>query len=135
MQKLVKFLATFLTMSFCVPAYCAAHNDDQFAPIDFKPSAKKTITEVCASHILVKTEEEAIKIKEKIQSGETTFEEMAKKHSLCPSRQVGGELGCFGRGQMVPEFEKAAFALPVGQISDPVQTQFGYHLIKVTEKN
>lgn len=89
--------------------------------------------EIKASHILVETEEEAISIREEILSG-TDFEELAAEHSLCPSGANGGDLGFFGRGQMVGEFEKAAFDLKVGEISDPVRTNFGWHLILVTDK-
>lgn len=89
--------------------------------------------EIKASHILVETEEEAISLKEEILSG-TPFEDVAAEHSLCPSGANGGDLGFFGRGQMVSEFEKAAFALNVGELSDPVRTNFGWHLILVTEK-
>lgn len=88
---------------------------------------------VKASHILVDSEKEALTIKRDIESGKISFEQAAKKYSKCPSGQSGGDLGYFGRGQMVKEFENAAFALPVGKISAPVQTQFGYHLIKVTD--
>lgn len=91
------------------------------------------INEVRASHILVETEEEAIKLKEEILSG-TPFEDLAAEHSLCPSGARGGDLGFFGRGQMVQEFETAAFDLNVGEISDPVRTNFGWHLIIVTDK-
>lgn len=90
-------------------------------------------TEVKASHILVETEEEAIKLREEILSG-TSFEDVAAEHSLCPSGARGGDLGFFGRGQMVKEFETAAFDLNVGEISDPVRTNFGWHLIVVTDK-
>lgn len=89
-------------------------------------------TQVRASHILVKSEAEALKIKSEIESGKITFEEAAKKYSLCPSGQNGGDLGYFGRKVMVKEFEDASFSLPVGKISAPVKTQFGYHLVKVT---
>lgn len=91
------------------------------------------VTEVKASHILVETEEEAISLKEEILSG-TPFEDVAAEHSSCPSGARGGDLGFFGRGQMVSEFENAAFDLKVGQISDPVRTNFGWHLILVTDK-
>lgn len=89
---------------------------------------------VRAKHILVKTLEEAKEIKEKINSG-LSFEDAAKQFSSCPSSAQGGDLGVFTRGRMVPEFENAAFELSVGEISQPVETQFGYHLIKVEEKN
>lgn len=90
-------------------------------------------TEVKASHILVETEAEAISLKEEILSGKM-FEDVAAEHSLCPSGANGGDLGFFGRGQMVGEFEEAAFDLNVGELSDPVRTNFGWHLILVTEK-
>lgn len=90
-------------------------------------------TEVKASHILVETEAEAIGIKEEILSGKA-FEDLAAEHSLCPSGARGGDLGFFGRGQMVKEFENAAFDLKVGEISEPVRTNFGWHLIVVTDK-
>lgn len=90
--------------------------------------------EVKASHILVETEEEAISLKEEILSGKP-FEDVAAEHSLCPSGANGGDLGFFGRGQMVREFEQAAFDLNVGELSAPVRTNFGWHLILVTDKN
>jgi peptidyl-prolyl cis-trans isomerase C len=91
-------------------------------------------TEVRASHILVKTENEANELLNKINSGES-FEDIAKDVSLCPSGAAGGDLGYFGKGMMVKEFEDAAFALEKGQVSKPIQTQFGWHLIKLTDKN
>ena len=89
---------------------------------------------VNASHILVETEEEAAKIAADIKAGTLTFEEAAAKYSSCPSKDAGGNLGEFGRGQMVPEFEEAAFALEVGVVSDPVKTQFGFHIIRTNAK-
>lgn len=91
------------------------------------------MSEVKASHILVDTEAEAIALKEEILSGKP-FEDVAAEHSKCPSGARGGDLGFFGRGQMVKEFENAAFDLKVGEISDPVRTNFGWHLIVVTDK-
>lgn len=90
---------------------------------------------VSAKHILVDNEELCLEIKNKIENGEMSFEEAAKQYSTCPSKEQGGNLGVFGRGMMVPEFEEAAFTLDLEKVSEPVQTQFGYHLIKVEAKN
>lgn len=84
---------------------------------------------VTARHILVETEEAAKELIEKLDSG-ASFEGLAAQFSKCPSGQQGGLLGTFGKGQMVPEFETATFALQVGEISPPVQTQFGFHIIE-----
>ena len=89
---------------------------------------------VNASHILVDSEEKAKELLEEINSGKITFEEAAKANSTCPSSQNGGNLGQFGKGQMVPEFDTAVFSMEVGEISGPVKTQFGYHLIKLNSK-
>ncbi len=89
---------------------------------------------VTAKHILVASEEEAKKVQDEIASGSVTFEEAASKYSTCPSKEQGGNLGAFSRGMMVPEFEEAAFNLDLGVVSEPVKTQFGYHLIKVEDK-
>ena len=82
-----------------------------------------------ARHILVDQEFQAQDIVKKLAEGKT-FEEMASKFSKCPSGKRGGDLGEFGRGRMVPSFEEAAFALKPGEVSAPVRTQFGYHLIQ-----
>ncbi|HHT06637.1 MAG TPA: foldase [Hydrogenispora sp.] len=90
--------------------------------------------QVKARHILVATEKEAQEIKDKLAKGED-FAALAKEYSTDDStKNNGGQLGFFNRGDMVPEFEKAAFALAVGEISAPVKTEYGYHLIKVEEK-
>lgn len=94
----------------------------------------KSAETVSAKHILVDTLEQMEEIKAEIANG-ITFEEAAQKYSKCPSAGQGGSLGSFTRGRMVPEFEKAAFELKVGEISEPVKTQFGYHLIQVDERN
>lgn len=86
------------------------------------------VNKVKAKHILVEKEYEAQDILKKITEGKT-FEELAKTFSKCPSGQRGGDLGEFGRGRMVPDFETAAFALEINEVSKPVQTRFGYHLI------
>ena len=91
---------------------------------------------VNADHILVDSEEKALELLAKIESGEVSFGDVAKEHSSCPSGQRGGNLGEFGRGQMVPEFDKAVFELEVGEVTKtPVKTQFGYHLIKLNSKS
>ncbi len=87
-----------------------------------------------ASHILVSDEALAKEILGKIQSGEITFEDAAKEYSSCPSSAEGGCLGDFGRGQMVPEFDEACFTMEIGELRGPVQTQFGYHLIKLNAR-
>ena len=87
-----------------------------------------------ASHILVKTEDQANDLKQQIADG-ASFADLAKEHSQCPSGQSGGSLGEFGQGQMVPEFDAVIFSdLPIGQVSEPVKTQFGYHLIEVEKR-
>jgi peptidyl-prolyl cis-trans isomerase C len=79
-------------------------------------------------HILVEHEHEAQDLQRKLAQGEK-FEDLASKFSRCPSGKQGGDLGEFGRGRMVEAFEDAAFGLPAGNVSEPVRTRFGYHLI------
>ncbi|WP_171230099.1 peptidylprolyl isomerase [Ruegeria sp. HKCCA4008] len=86
-----------------------------------------------ASHILVESEEEAKALKAQLDDG-ADFAELARENSTGPSGPNGGALGWFGKGQMVPEFEAAVIALEKGQVSDPVQTQFGWHLVKLNDK-
>lgn len=89
--------------------------------------------EVNASHILVETKETADEVKEKLNGG-ADFAELAKEYSTDTSNsENGGSLGFFGKGEMVPEFENTAFALKVDEISEPVQTEYGYHIIKVED--
>lgn len=98
------------------------------------------VSQVQALHILVPTEAQAIKIREEIMQGSTphvifaNFMDAARKYSTCPSGKSGGILGWFGRGDMVKPFEEAAFNLPNGEVSQPVKTQFGWHLIYVISK-
>ncbi len=106
-----------------VAAFYAAHKDEYVAP-----------EQVLCQHILVKGTDDAAldKIKDiraRIVDGKADFAEEAKKHSDCPSGQQGGSLGWFGRGMMVPEFDKAAFEMKKGEVSGIVTTQFGYHII------
>ena len=88
-------------------------------------------TQARASHILVKTEDQANQILKRLNDGEE-FDKVARRFSSCPSGKQGGDLGWFGKGMMVPEFEKIAFEEQVGKVVGPVKTQFGYHVIKVT---
>lgn len=96
--------------------------------------------QVQALHILVPTEAQAVEIRKEIMTGKTqqeifnNFMEAAKKYSKCPSGKSGGILGWFGRGDMVPQFEMAAFNLPNGEVSEPVKTPYGWHLIYVISK-
>jgi peptidyl-prolyl cis-trans isomerase C len=92
------------------------------------------MTTAAARHILVDTEDQCVDLKSQIADG-VDFAEVAREHSQCPSGQRGGELGTFGRGQMVKEFEDVVFSADVGVVQGPVKTQFGYHLIEVTERD
>lgn len=90
---------------------------------------------VSAKHILVDNEDLAKEIESKLKKKEISFEDAAVEYSTCPSNMNGGDLGTFARGQMVPEFEEAAFALPVGKVSSPIKTDFGYHIVVVNDHN
>jgi peptidyl-prolyl cis-trans isomerase C len=87
-----------------------------------------------ARHILVDTEEQCLTLKQKIEAGEE-FTAIAKEHSSCPSKMQGGALGSFGRGQMVQEFDEVVFSAELNTVQGPVKTQFGYHLVEVTERS
>lgn len=102
-----------------------------FADSFFNPDY---VHEVRASHILVQTRAEAVKLRKQIINDEITFEDAAIQYSLCPSGQRGGDLGYFNRKQMVQQFADTAFDQKIGQISGPVGTKFGWHLIKTTAK-
>ena len=86
-----------------------------------------------ARHILVDTEEACQKLKDEIETG-AGFAEIAAEHSNCPSGKQGGDLGQFSPGQMVPEFDRVVFNEEVGKVHGPVKTQFGYHLLEITER-
>jgi peptidyl-prolyl cis-trans isomerase C len=86
-----------------------------------------------ARHILVDTEEQCAELKTQIAGG-ADFADVAKEHSSCPSSANGGDLGSFGPGQMVPEFDQVVFSAPVNEVQGPVKTQFGYHLLEVTSR-
>ena len=86
-----------------------------------------------ARHILVATETECEALKSQIEGG-IDFGELAQKHSQCPSGRSGGDLGEFGPGMMVKEFDEVVFSAPVNEVQGPVKTQFGYHLLEVTSR-
>jgi peptidyl-prolyl cis-trans isomerase C len=86
-----------------------------------------------ARHILVDSLEKCNSLLTEIQGG-ADFAEIAKQHSSCPSGRSGGDLGQFGPGQMVPEFDQVVFSADVGTVQGPVQTQFGFHLLEVTQR-
>ena len=88
---------------------------------------------VRASHILVQTEDEAKNLLADINAGKLAFEDAAAMHSLCPSGARGGDLGFFTKGQMVTPFEDAEQKIKKGEVSNPIQTQFGWHLIELTD--
>lgn len=134
-----RFIETAFVSKVAVP------EADIRAFYDKNPDKFKRDEAVKASHILLgvdskasvdektKAREKAEKLRKELAGG-ADFATLAKGNSTCPSSQQGGDLGFFGKGQMVPSFEKAAFALKPGEISDVVETQFGYHIIKLTEK-
>lgn len=112
----------------------AAMDDIKVTDEELKKYYNEYKPKVRASHILVDDEKTAKEIKAKLEKGED-FAKLAKQYSKdTGSAQNGGDLGWFGPGKMVEEFEKAAYTLNVGEISNPVKTQFGYHIIKVTDK-
>ncbi|QPA31564.1 peptidylprolyl isomerase [Thermaerobacillus caldiproteolyticus] len=112
----------------------AAMEDIKVTEKELKKYYDEYKPKIRASHILVKDEKTAKEIKEKLDKGED-FAKLAKEYSQDPgSAQKGGDLGWFGPGKMVKEFEDAAYSLKVGEISQPVKTEFGYHIIKVTDK-
>ena len=86
-----------------------------------------------ARHILVATEAECLQLKAEIEAG-ADFADVAKKHSSCPSRMRGGDLGAFAPGQMVKEFDEVVFSGEINKVLGPVRTQFGHHLIEITRR-
>jgi peptidyl-prolyl cis-trans isomerase C len=92
------------------------------------------MVQAAARHILVDSEEKCQALKTEIENG-ANFAEIAKKNSSCPSGQSGGDLGTFGPGQMVKEFDEVVFSAELNKVQGPVQTQFGYHLLEVTSRD
>jgi len=92
------------------------------------------MTRASARHILVPTEAQCLELKKKLDAG-AEFASLAKQHSTCPSGRKGGDLGTFGPGQMVKEFDTVVFNEPVGVVHGPVKTQFGYHLLEITSRS
>lgn len=92
------------------------------------------MAQASARHLLVDTEEKCLELKTQIEAG-ADFADVAKEHSSCPSKAQGGDLGSFGPGQMVPEFDKVVFSADLNTVQGPVKTQFGYHLLEVTARD
>lgn len=92
------------------------------------------MAQATARHILVETEDKCNELKQQIADG-ADFAAVAAEHSSCPSGRNGGDLGSFGRGQMVPEFDQVVFNDEVGVVHGPVKTQFGYHLLEVQSRS
>jgi peptidyl-prolyl cis-trans isomerase C len=91
------------------------------------------MTKASARHILVNTQAECAQLKSQIEGG-ADFAAIAKEHSKCPSGKKGGELGTFSKGQMVPEFDTVVFNDAVGVVHGPIKTQFGFHLVEITNR-
>ena len=92
------------------------------------------MAQASARHILVSSEEQCQTLKAEIEGGRD-FADVAREHSQCPSGRQGGELGSFGPGQMVPEFDKVVFSGELNKVHGPVKTQFGYHLLEITSRS
>lgn len=132
LEKMKKELASHMAATSVIESVKLSEEDEK----SFYEENKTKFTQgpqVSAKHILVDTEEQAKKVQEEIAAGKS-FEDAAKEYSTCPSKDRGGDLGFFSKGQMVPGFEKAAFEGELQKVIGPVKTQFGYHLIWVEEK-
>lgn len=116
-----KILAIFVLMMISAPSFA------------YMGRSFDTPVGACVNHILVPSEIQALKIKSEIQNYDD-FQQFAKMYSECPSGRNGGNLGCFGRGQMVKQFEEAAFKGNLGEVTGPIKTEFGYHLLWITRR-
>jgi len=134
-KKRLAFTRSRLLMDSLLAQEGKAATTDEAMKKDYEDASKQISgeQEVHARHILVETEDEAKAVKAELDKG-ADFAELAKKKSKDPGASDGGDLGFFTKEQMVPEFSKVAFELKPGQISDPVKSQFGWHIIKVEEK-
>ncbi len=128
-----KLIIQLLAMTLLLTGSAYAWGGVPAGAEDLWDSSKKDNTQIAAQHILVQDAADAVMIKKELDKG-GDFSYYAQKYSICPSGKNGGFLGYFGRGQMVPEFEKKAFSMEVGEISNPVRTNFGWHIIKIVDK-
>ncbi|WP_040213680.1 peptidylprolyl isomerase [Clostridium polynesiense] len=133
LEAIKKELLTQVTISTLL-SQVNVTDEEVKAAYEANKDAYKEPPMVNAKHILVNDETLANNIYEEINSGSISFENAALKYSTCPSKEQGGSLGNFSRGMMVPEFENAAFDMNPGDLSTPVQSQFGWHIIKVEDK-
>ena len=131
MKKTGLFFIIILIIFISCPKIAFCFNENDFYEINTENCDR--ITQVRASHILVETQAEALKIRREILDGKT-FAQATREYSICPSSEEGGDLGYFEKDMMVLEFENVAFSLPLKELSEPVQTPFGWHLILVTDK-
>jgi foldase protein PrsA len=133
LESLKEQLVSQVKITKLVEPQVTVTDEDLQKYYDENKATYETAEQVRASHILVETKEEAEEILTLIKGG-ADFAELAKERSKDGSAAQGGDLNFFGKGQMVPEFEEAAFALEVGGVSEIVESQFGFHIIKVTDK-
>lgn len=134
MGKLTEEIKTYLLIEKLVGPEVEVTDEEISAYFEENKETFAQQETVEASHILVETEEEADEVKAKLAEGKD-FAELAKEYSTdTASAENGGELGAFGKGEMAVEFEKAAFSMEVDEVSEPVETEFGFHIIKVTDK-
>lgn len=135
--KEIELIKANMLKQYAINKLLSAVTVDEDEKLKFFEENKEQFVEeetATAKHILVDNEDLAKEVESKINKKEISFEDAAVQYSTCPSNMNGGDLGTFGRGQMVPEFEEVVFTIPVGKLSSPVKTQFGYHLILVTER-
>jgi peptidyl-prolyl cis-trans isomerase C len=133
-RRLALYQAKALRDAYFAQVIAPTITEDEMKKAYDTEAAKVEETErVRARHILVKSEQEAKQMLERLKKGEK-FEDLAKKYSLDGSKEYGGDLGYFSEGEMVPEFSKAVFALKTGEVSQPVKTNFGWHVIKLEDR-